>query len=118
MVNTGGLGDSIADLPVAGAAPEWMSEKAICIGQYFVASGVFTVFGVTFPITKNTKFEELLVGGLEKDGLGKWAFTPDPVEMARLMIQHIDEKRKALGIDRARERMLESLKAREERKAG
>jgi carbon-monoxide dehydrogenase catalytic subunit len=75
MVNTGGLGDSIADLPVAGAAPEWMSEKAICIGQYFVASGVFTVFGVTFPITKNTKFEELLVGGLEKDGLGKWAFT-------------------------------------------
>ena len=50
MVKTGGLGESIADLPVAGAAPEWMSEKAISIGQYFVASGVFTVFGVTFPL--------------------------------------------------------------------
>ncbi|MFH1487443.1 MAG: anaerobic carbon-monoxide dehydrogenase catalytic subunit, partial [Pseudomonadota bacterium] len=49
MVRVGGLGESIADLPVVGAAPEWMSEKAICIGQYFVASGVFTVFGVTFP---------------------------------------------------------------------
>jgi carbon-monoxide dehydrogenase catalytic subunit len=48
MVKTGGLGDSIADLPVAGCAPEYMSEKAITIGQYFVASGVFTVFGVTF----------------------------------------------------------------------
>ena len=41
MVKTGGLGESIADLPVAGAAPEWMSEKAISIGHYFVASGVF-----------------------------------------------------------------------------
>ena len=60
MVKTGGLGDSIADLPVAGAAPEYMSEKAICIGQYFVASGVYTVFGVTFPIVEGTKFHKHL----------------------------------------------------------
>ncbi|HUT96956.1 MAG TPA: anaerobic carbon-monoxide dehydrogenase catalytic subunit, partial [Dehalococcoidales bacterium] len=51
MVKDGGLGDDISDLPVAGAAPEWMSEKAISIGQYFVASGVYTVFGVTWPTT-------------------------------------------------------------------
>ena len=56
MVAAGGLGDSIADLPVAGAAPEYMSEKAIAIGQYFVASGVYTIFGVTFPIVEDTKF--------------------------------------------------------------
>ena len=42
MVKDGGLGDDISELPVAGAAPEWMSEKAISIGQYFVASGVYT----------------------------------------------------------------------------
>jgi anaerobic carbon-monoxide dehydrogenase catalytic subunit len=106
MVRTGGLGDSIADLPVAGAAPEYMSEKAIAIGQYFVASGVFTVFGVTFPITKDTRFEKLLFGGLEEMGMGKWGFTPDPHEMAQMMIAHIDKKRKALGIDKARERVL------------
>ncbi|PIP35309.1 MAG: carbon-monoxide dehydrogenase catalytic subunit [Desulfobacterales bacterium CG23_combo_of_CG06-09_8_20_14_all_52_9] len=106
MVKTGGLGNSIADLPVAGAAPEWMSEKAISIGQYFVASGVFTVFGVTFPIVENTKFYNLLFDGLEKQGLGKWGFTPDPYEMARMMIEHIDKKRKALGIDKARDRVL------------
>jgi carbon-monoxide dehydrogenase catalytic subunit len=106
MVKTGGLGDSIADLPVAGAAPEWMSEKAICIGQYFVASGVFTVFGVTFPIIAETKFHQLLFNGLEKQGFGKWGFTPDPYEMARMMLAHIDSKRKALGIDKARERVL------------
>ena len=106
MVRTGGLGDSIADLPVAGAAPEWMSEKAISIGQYFVASGVFTVFGVTFPIVQDTKFHKLLFEGLEKQGLGKWGFTPDPHEMAQMIIDHIDKKRKALGIDKSRERVL------------
>jgi anaerobic carbon-monoxide dehydrogenase catalytic subunit len=106
MVNEGGLGDSIADLPVAGAAPEWMSEKAISIGQYFVASGVYTVFGVTFPIVEETKFYKLLFDGLEKQGLGKWGFSPDPYELARMMIEHIDKKRKALGIDKARERVL------------
>jgi carbon-monoxide dehydrogenase catalytic subunit len=106
MVRTGGLGDSIADLPAAGAAPEWMSEKAISIGQYFVASGVFTIFGVTFPVTQNTKFKELLESGLEKQGLGKWGFAKDPFEMARMIIEHIDKKRKELGIDKARERIL------------
>ena len=105
MVRTGGLGQSIADLPVAGAAPEWMSEKAISIGQYFVASGVFTVFGVTFPIVEETKFHKLLFEGLEELGFGKWGFSADPYEMARMMISHIDKKRKALGIDRARERV-------------
>jgi carbon-monoxide dehydrogenase catalytic subunit len=106
MVKVGGLGDCIADLPVAGAAPEWMSEKAIAIGQYFVASGVYTVFGVTFPIIPDTKFHKLLFEGLEERGFGKWGFTPDPIEMADMMIAHIDKKRKALGIDKARERTL------------
>jgi carbon-monoxide dehydrogenase catalytic subunit len=106
MVKTGGLGESIADLPVAGAAPEWMSEKAISIGQYFVASGVFTVFGVTFPTIAETKFHNLLFDGLEKQGLGKWGFAKDPYEMAALMIDHIDKKREALGIMGERERVL------------
>ncbi|MBK5101565.1 MAG: anaerobic carbon-monoxide dehydrogenase catalytic subunit [Desulfobacteraceae bacterium] len=109
MVRTGGLGESIADLPVVGAAPEWMSEKAICIGQYFVASGVFTVFGVTFPIIEGTKFHKLLFEGLEELGFGKWGFTADPYEMARMMIAHIDKKRKALGIDKTRERVLTDM---------
>lgn len=106
MVEQGGLGKSLADLPVAGAAPEWMSEKAIAIGQYFVASGVYTVFGVTFPIVEQTKFHRLLFEGLESQGLGKWDHEADPIQMARKMIAHIDKKRKALGIDKSRERIL------------
>ncbi len=112
MVREGGLGESIADLPAAGCAPEWMSEKAIAIGQYFVASGVYTVFGGTFPIVEDTKFFKLLFGGLEEQGLGKWGFAPDPIEMARLMIEHIDKKRKALGIDKQRERILVGMEER------
>ena len=117
MVRTGGLGDSIADLPAAGAAPEWMSEKAISIGHYFVASGVYTVFGVSFPIIEGTKFHKLLFDGLEEQGFGKWGFSPDPHEMAHMMIAHIDKKRKALGIDKTRERVLMDMKDRRELEA-
>ncbi|MDZ7832694.1 MAG: anaerobic carbon-monoxide dehydrogenase catalytic subunit [Desulfobacterales bacterium] len=114
MVNAGGLGESMADLPVAGAAPEWMSEKAISIGHYFVASGVYTVFGVTFPIVEETKFHDLLFSGLEQQGLGKWGYSPDPKEMAAMMVAHIDKKRKELGIDKARERVLVDMSDRRE----
>jgi carbon-monoxide dehydrogenase catalytic subunit len=114
MVKTGGLGESIADLPAAGCAPEYMSEKALCIGQYFVASGVYTVFGVTFPIVEGTKFHKHMFEELEQLGMGKWGFAVDPYEMARLMIAHIDKKRKALGIDKARERTLVDMADRRE----
>ncbi len=114
MVRVGGLGDSIADLPAAGAAPEWMSEKAISIGHYFVASGIYTVFGVTFPIVEQTRFHKLLFEGLEQQGLGKWGFSPDPYKMAKMMIAHIDKKRKALGLDKTRERILLDMADRRE----
>ena len=106
MVKAGGLGNRIADLPVAGCAPEWMSEKALAIGQYFVASGVYTVFGVGFPTIAGTRFHDLLFDGLEKQGYGKWGVATDPIEIAKLMIAHIDKKRKQLGIDKVRERTL------------
>ncbi len=112
MVRTGGLGDSIADLPAAGCAPEWMSEKAIAIGQYFVASGVFTVFGHTFPVAKGTNFEKHLFEELEAKDFGKWGFADDPKEMARLMIDHIEKKRDALGINKKLERKLSSMEDR------
>ena len=106
MVKAGGLGNSLAELPVAGCAPEWMSEKALAIGQYFVASGVYTVFGIGFPSIKDTKFHDLLFDGLEKQGYGKWGTATDPIEIAKMMIAHIDKKRKQLGIDKARKRTL------------
>jgi len=114
VVKDGGLGDDISDLPAAGAAPEWMSEKAIAIGQYFVASGVFTVFGTTFPITGSEEMCQLLFEEMEEIVGGKWAFEPDPMKAAQLMIAHIDKKRKALGLDKKRERILYDMAMRRE----
>ena len=114
MVKDGGLGDDISDLPVAGAAPEWMSEKAISIGQYFVSSGVFTVFGATWPTVGSEILTKHLFEEMEEMLGGMWAFETDPIEAARLMIAHIDSKRKALGIDKARERVLFDMEMRRE----
>jgi len=114
MVKDGGLGDDISDLPVAGAAPEWMSEKAISIGQYFVGSGVFTVFGVNWPTLGSNEVTEFMFKDFEAMYGGMWAFEPDPLKAAKLMIEHIDKKREALGIDKARERILYDMTMRRE----
>jgi len=117
MVKDGGLGDDISDLPVAGAAPEWMSEKAISIGQYFVGSGVFTVFGVNWPTLGSDEVTKFLFEDFESMYGGMWAFEPDPIKAAHLMIEHIDKKRKALGIDKARERILFDMEMRRDLEA-
>jgi len=98
MVAEGGLGESIADLPVAGAAPEWMSEKAVSIGFYVVASGVFTVLGEPLPVQGAEVVTRFVTGDIEKLFGGKFAFEADPVAAARLMIDHIDVKRAALHL--------------------
>ena len=113
MVKDGGLGDDISELPVAGAAPEWMSEKAISIGQYFVASGVYTVFGVTWPTEGSKEVTEYLFKDMEELYGGMWDFEPDPIKAAHKMIDHIDAKRKALGLDKARERVLFDMSMRQ-----
>jgi carbon-monoxide dehydrogenase catalytic subunit len=114
MVKDGGLGDDLSDLPVVGAAPEWMSEKAISIGQYFVGSGIFTVFGVSWPTMGSKEVTDFLFKDFEDLYGGMWAFEPDPIKAARLMIDQIDKKRKALGIDKARERILYDMAMRRE----
>jgi carbon-monoxide dehydrogenase catalytic subunit len=74
-----------------------------------VASGVYTVFGVTFPTIEGTKFHNMLFEGLAELGFGKWGFAIDPHDIARLMIDHIDKKREALGIMGKKERKLFSM---------
>ena len=54
---------------------------------------------------------------LEEEWGGKWDFEPDPLKMAEKMIAHIDKKRKALGIDKARERVLMDMEMRRDLEA-
>lgn len=92
------LGVDISDLPAAGAAPEWMSEKAVSIGAYVIGSGVFTVLGTVPPVLGSPAVAALLTEGA-KDVLGaSFAVEPDPFKAASLMIEHIDEQRKKLGL--------------------
>ena len=93
-------GCNISQLPAVGCAPEWMSEKAVSIGNYVVATGIDTYLGVD-PYTKgSTEITELLQG---ETGAKEWVeahFVVD-LDIERLgdkMIAAIEEKRKALGI--------------------
>jgi len=116
MVKVGGLGKDISELPVAGAAPEWMSEKAIAIGQYFVSSGVFTIFGVGLPVKGSEIFCQHIFEEFENIFGGMWAVEPEPRKMAAMIIDHIHKKREKLGISKAKERILYDMKMRRELK--
>jgi len=111
MVREGGLGDDISDLPAIGTAPLWMSEKAVAIGQYFVASGAQVVFQ-NLPTTGAKAFNNYLLEGIMETFGAKWNVAAEPLEIARLMIERIDAKRKALGIDKKRERVLFDMEMR------
>lgn len=92
------LDADISDLPVAGAAPEWMSEKAVSIGAYVVASGIFTVLGTVPPVLGSKAVTELLTSQAKDLVGGYFAVETDPFKAAELILDHIDKKRAALGI--------------------
>ncbi|MDJ0875663.1 MAG: anaerobic carbon-monoxide dehydrogenase catalytic subunit [Desulfobacterales bacterium] len=92
------LGCDISDLPVAGSAPEWYSEKAAAIGCYFVASGVYTVLGPMPPVTGSMNIVKLLTEGLEDVVGATFAVEPDPEKAALLIRRRIEDKRRALGL--------------------
>ena len=94
----GYLGVDIDQLPLAGAAPEWYSEKAVAIGAYVVASGITTVLGVQPPIFGSPHVVDLLANGLEGVVGAKFAVEPDPARAALLIRKHIEAKREALGL--------------------
>jgi anaerobic carbon-monoxide dehydrogenase catalytic subunit len=95
----GALGVDLDQLPVAAAAPEWYSEKAATIACYAVASGIFTVLGVAPPVLGSAAVTDLLLNGLEAHLGAKFAVEPDPHQAAALIIKHIEDKRRALGLD-------------------
>ena len=98
VLREGGLGEDLSDIPVAGAAPEWMSEKAIAIGFYVVASGIFTVFGTPHPVMGAKNLVDYICGGIEEEFGARFAFEADPIKAAHLMIDHINKKRAALKL--------------------
>ena len=92
------LGVDIDALPLAGAAPEWYSEKALSIGTYVVASGIYTVLGVQPPVFGSPNVVNLLAGGLDGVVGASFAVEPDPEKAAVLIRRHIEKKREGLSL--------------------
>jgi len=116
MAKEGGLGDDISDLPAIGCAPEWMSEKAIAIGQYFVASGAAVIFGARWPTTGSKTLTDYLFEGYQEIYGNTWGFEPDSDKMVSALLSKIDMKREALGIAAKHERVLFDMAMRRELK--
>jgi len=92
------LGVDMCDLPVVGAAPEWMSEKAISIGMYVVGSGIDTWLGVVPPVTGSPEVVDILTNKMEDMYGASFFIEEDPDKASAQMIARIEEKRTKLGI--------------------
>ena len=99
MVREGGIGEDISQLPVAAAAPEAMSEKAVAIGLYAVASGITTFYTPAPRVLGSPAVFDYLTKAIEKDLGARWVFEADPLKAARGIIELLDQKRAALKLE-------------------
>jgi carbon-monoxide dehydrogenase catalytic subunit len=98
LVAEGGIGTELAELPIAAAAPEAMSEKAVTIGLYAVASGIFTAFMPPPRIAGSRVVRKYLEEDVERETGGKFLFTDDVDRAAEGILAHIETKRRALKL--------------------
>ncbi len=114
IIAEGGLGDDLSDVPVVGVSPEWMSEKAIAISCYFVASGIDVILGNPFYISGSQNVSQFL-NQETRDVFGaSFHVQVDPHAAAITILQIINERRERLGINRKAERKLMDMKDRRE----
>lgn len=91
-------GLNISQLPVVGCAPEWMSEKAVSIGNYVVSTGIDTFLGVDPYVSGSSEVAELLTSGVREWVEAAYTVEKDIDKLVDTMIERIEEKRAALGI--------------------
>ncbi len=94
----GRLGVEISQLPVAGSAPEFITEKAISIGSFFLAAGILVHLAPVPRVLGSPFATELLTAKLPGVTGGKAFVETNPVKAAAGIVAHIREKRKALGL--------------------
>jgi len=112
VVLEGGLGDDLADVPAVGVAPEWMSEKAIAIGCYFVASGIDVILGHPFHIGGSENVTRFLNQETRELFGASFQVCAEPQAAADKIMEIINRKRERLGINRQAERKLYDMKDR------
>ena len=88
----------IPDLPVVVSAPEWLEQKAVADALFSVAYGLLTHLSPVPPVTGSELVTQLLTADVEKLTGGMVAVEDDPESAAKLIIDHIEKKRQALGL--------------------
>ena len=91
-------GLNISQLPLVGCAPEWMSEKAVSIGNYVVATGIDTFLGVEPQVSGSDQMVWWLTEGIRDWVEAAYTIETDIDKLGDAMIARIEEKRAALGI--------------------
>ena len=112
IVKEGGLGEMLAQVPAVGVAPEWMSEKAVAIGCYFVASGVDVILGQPFHTSGSENVQKFLSEEATKMFGGGFYEIADPMEAADKIMELLEAARENLGINKKTERVLYDMKDR------
>jgi carbon-monoxide dehydrogenase catalytic subunit len=85
-------------LPIVGCAPEWMSEKAVAIANYVVATGIDTYLGVDPQVKGSGQMMDLICEGTRRITGAGYIINTDAGELVDAMIAGIERKRAALGI--------------------
>ena len=88
----------INQLPVLGCAPEWMSEKAVSIGNYVIGTGIDTYLGVDPYVSGSSEMCDILTGGTRQWCDAAFTVETDIEKLTDMMIDAIEAKRAALGI--------------------
>jgi carbon-monoxide dehydrogenase catalytic subunit len=88
----------VTDLPIVGCAPEWMSEKAVAIANYVVATGIDTYLGIEPQVKGSAQMMELITEGTRKLTGAGYIINKNPHELVSAIIGGIEAKRAALGI--------------------
>ena len=91
-------GLNISQLPLVGCAPEWMSEKAVSIGNYVVATGIDTFLGVDPQVSGSDQMVWWLTEGIRDWVEAAYTVETDTEKLGDAMLARIEEKRAALGI--------------------
>ncbi|MEN6317721.1 MAG: anaerobic carbon-monoxide dehydrogenase catalytic subunit [Syntrophaceae bacterium] len=112
VVLEGGLGEDLSQIPAVGLAPEWMSEKAVAIACYFVASGIDVVLGHPFHIGGSDNVTRFLNEETRNLFNASFHVCEDPHRAADIVIDLLDKKRERLGINRKAERKLYDMEDR------
>lgn len=89
---------SIPDLPVAAVAPEYMEQKATIDAVFALALGLYTYVNPVPTVTGAPNLVQLLTVDLPQVTGGILSVEKDPVKAVDGIMEHIEAKRKKLGM--------------------